>query len=859
MRRPLLTLALLAAIPLLSLAAPAAAASIPEPPAFYPDVLPEVAGRPVHAHLSEQRSTEDGRVRIDGNGDRPRVFYTSRPEALRLPVADDWRLINGGRLRLSPALFHGPTAKDAKPSHTALCDPYLAEGVRRNPYVCSHNGQPADCYDVSVIELVQVPSVGGSREHSEIWSTPVRITVRRPKTRRAQVARVERLGDPVVSPISGSPRRASDVLLEPVLSGDGRLIFFNGGDTLLYSVMSQADAPCDARNWRRVDHISRMNGDPLMRPYGVARYPLRDSENRPIKPGRPVRGAYPWIDREGRNLFFMQVRGEGLFYRNRDGKIETRFPVLDEPPKNEIELASATRFAMSWLGLWSQGKIVVSDNRVNNVDHHLGKKRYEPHVLLYRDDPDGVRLARAPVTAINSPETEWNYLSTLRARSPHDVVWWLSGSNGMTDEVVFDDVLDAGTLIFSPMNAAVNNSAREWRDGFDYKKLTGYTKRPRLQNAAASTLRWKIPSFGKLVDGRIEPIAAGGFHGKGLWLDGAVTRLAYSIPAQGSAAGRMADVPWATSLWIDPRGVDGSPARRRLVTFPDGSWVDLDSERIVLGNGAGERPIALPAELRPRAGAWTHLAFVSTPARLDFYVDGFRLAGVEGSWLRVRSGTLSVGRPAAGQIEGFNGWIDELRVSSGPRDPEVLCNWAAGTLRGLGPAGDAAAFAAAASYPPESHDRISARLAAAGRQTFPRYRCETERDDTHTCLASIHDPLASDPSCARGGLLFPEGPLFSNRPRPDSRGNPFCQSCHAPLHPTAGLRVGVPLGPGPPGTALADDRRRQPFQTPLRIHGVVPAGLLGNAEEIDAPLAGLALDPWVVPSASGGSGSQPPR
>jgi hypothetical protein len=859
MWRPLLTVASVSAISLLSLTPPAAAASIPEPPAFYPDVVPEVAGRPVHAHLSEQRSTQDGRVRIDGNGERPRVFYASRPEALRLPVAEDWRSIDGGRIRLSPALFHGATAADAKPSHTALCDPYLAAGGRRNPYVCSHNGQPAHCYDVSVIELVQVPAGGGSGEHSEIWSTPVRVTVRRPKTRRAQVARVELLGDPVVSPISGAPRRASDVLLEPVLSGDGRLIFFNGGDTLLYSVMGQGDTPCDARNWRRVDHISRMNSDPLMRSYGVARYPLRDSENRPIKPGRPVRGAYPWIDRQARNLFFMQVRGEGFFYRTRDGKIETRFPILDKPPKNEIQLASATRFAMSWLGLWSQGKIVVPDTRVNNVDHHLGNKRYEPHVRLYRDDPEGVQLARAPVTAINSPETEWNYLSTLRARSPHDVVWWLSGSNGMTDEVVFDDALDAGTLIFSPMNAAVSNSAREWRDGFDYRKLTGYTKVPRIQNAAASTLRWKIPAFGKLVDGRVEPIAAGGFRGKGLWLDGAATRLAYTIPAQGNAMGRMADAPWATSLWIDPRGSEESVTRRRLLTFPDGSWVDLEPERVLLGNGAGERPIALPTTLRPRAGAWTHLAFLSTPTRFDLFVDGFRLAGVDGAWLRVRPGTLSVGRPAAGGSEGFNGWIDELRVASGPRDPEVVCNWAAGTLRGIDSVADAAAFAAAGSYPPESHDRISARLAATGRPTFPRYRCEAERDTVHTCLASIHDPLASDPSCVRSGLLFPEGPLFSDQPRPDSRPNLFCHSCHTNEHPTAGLRIEGPLRPGPPGTSLADDRRRQPFQTPIDIHGLIPAGLLGNPAEIEAPAEGLPLDPWVLPKAGAASGSQPPR
>jgi Concanavalin A-like lectin/glucanases superfamily len=858
MWRPLLTVASALRISLLSLASPVAAASIPESPAFYPDVVPEVAGRPVHGHLSEQRSTQDGRVRINGNGDKQRVFYTARPELLRRPVAEDWRQIDGKRTRLAASLFHRSTAAGATVSHSVLCDPFLAAGTRRNPFVCTHNGQPADCYDVSVIQLVQVPEAGATQRHTEIWSTPARITVRSPKTLSAQVAKVELLGDPVLSPITALPRRAGEDLLEPVVSGDGRLILFNSGDTLLYSVMDEGETSCDARNWRRLDHISSMARDPRMAPYGIARYPLRDSENRPIPAGRPVRGAYPWIDREARNLFFMQVAGEGFFYRDRDGQLQTRYPISGEPPKSGLDLQPATRFGMSWLGLWSQGKIVVPDTRVSGIDHHLGNKRYEPRVRLYRDAPDGTRLSRATIIALNSPETEWNYLSALRARSPHDVVWWLSGSNGMTDEVVFDDALDAGTLIFSPMNAAVNNTVREWRDGFDYKKLTGYTKVPRIQNAAASTLRWKLPAFGKLVEGRIEPIAAGGFRGKGLWLDGTATRLAYSIPQQGSGMGRMTEATWATSLWIDPR-VEESTGRRRLTTFPDGSWVDIESERLLVGNGAGERPIALPTALRPRAGAWTHLAFLSTPSRLELYVDGFRLAGIDGSWLRLRPGTLSVGRPAAGASDGFNGWIDELRVSSGSRDPEVLCNWAAGTLRGIDPVGDGAAFAAAADYPPDSHDRISARLATAGRRTFPRYRCETERDDAHTCLASIHDPLAADPSCVHAALLFPEGPLFSDRPRPDSRSNLFCQSCHTELHPTPGLRVEGPLRPGPPGTSLADDRRRQPFQTPLRVHGIVPAGLLGNAEEIEAPPGGLALDPWLVPSASGASGSQPPR
>ncbi len=199
-------------------------------------------------------------------------------------------------------------------------------------------------------------------------------------------------------------------------------------------------------------------------------------------------------------------------------------------------------------------------------------------------------------------------------------------------------------------------------------------------------------------------------------------------------------------------------------------------------------------------------------------------------------------------MPGFRGWIDELRVVSGEPGPERLCNWAGGTLRGLEAGESPAAFEAAGVYPQGAHDEIRALPGAGG---WARYRCERERGAAHPCLDEWHAFARSTPSCVGPDLLFPQGPLVHDRPRPDARANPACHSCHAPGHPTPGLRVKGPLAAGAAGSALADDRRRQPSQAPRRLHGFVPAELLGLPVDHEAPPEGLLLDPLLYPAAAG--------
>jgi hypothetical protein len=690
--------------------------------------------------------------------------------------------------------------------------------------------------------------VRGKTFLSEIWTTPVTITVRKLKTRKANIARLEILGPPRRSPISRPPAKTGVDLLEPITSGDGRLLILNSGDNLIYSVMGQSATPCDAKNWTRLDHISRMHRDSAMKRYGIARYPFRDSENRTIKPGRPIRGAYPWLDREAKNLFFMQIGGLGLFYRDSENTLQTRFPVLNKPKKRSLSPNIGTRFGISYAGLWSQGKIVIPDTRANNVDFDVGKNKYQPSMRLYRDQPAGQLVSPGVTTRINAPQNQWNFRSAILPRSPRDVVWWVSANNDMTGEVVFDDVVDLGMLIYSPMNAAVDNKKRAFRDGFDYKKKRGYTEAPRLQNSAASQLLWETPSYGKLIGARVEPIAAGGKVGKGVWLDGSAGRIEYTIPDQrrGTTGSGMSSAVWTTTLWLDLRQTTD---RQRLRSFPDGSWLDLAPGLFILGDAAGvETSVTVPESLAPGARRWTHLGVVSTPDSFTIYLQGFKLGSWSGTYLRPRPGMLTVGRPRGGTQSGFHGWIDELRVVSGRRDPETMCNYAHGTLRGLDAGLDSSAHLAAGTYPDESHEEIGLLLADYSGEAFSRYTCEQERTTPDACLSTIHLQHGPPSHCVRPGILFPEGPLFHDLPRPGSRANAFCLTCHTNGHPTDGLEIGRPLRSGG-NKALTEDPRRQPSQTPPFIHGFLPKGVLGQPQNIRAPATGFPLDPVLYPSA----------
>ena len=787
-------------------------------------------------------------------------FFIKRPEGIGAPFDQYTQRIEGPAFAIGGAAFHDSTVAGAGIGHTTLCD----ATAYNNPRACAAD-PTMDCYDVTVMM-----SLGGAVARDELWGRPVRIMVANPKAPNAQIARV--------TPLGAAPARAgftvpSNDLLEPSVDASGRLLFFHYHQQgIRYAVvpLSNPDSRCDVTQWTQYRHISEMHTDPNMASYPIAKFPFRDHQNNAIPPGAQVYGAYPWIDREGRNLMFTTTRST-LYYEDPDGNIRPRYPVVGDPPA-PATLAdigrfndNATRLGLTVAGLWTNGKMVSVSKRLNHTRLGFGNAQSLDRTLkLYSNHP-GVEVGRSTITIVSSVENRFNFLDNVIPQSLQDVAWRVS-VNAATDEVAFDDYLDRNALVVSPMAPAINSVTHRYEDGFEWTgglQGKGYTQPPRVENSATSLpkaiamasaaiddafYQWNVPPFGTLHGGaRTEVIAAGGVVDDGIWLDGNNDRIAYEIPPQ-DRVDQLTNNPWFTSIWIDPR-IQSFTSPRRLLTFPDGSWIDVESEtRLAYGIGATKTgTLTLPAALALAARKWTHIAVLSQLAGVRFYIDGFELANVALTTPHFRlasgdpsgAGTLEVGAVFGGQ--GFRGWVDELKVIGAALNEETICNHAYGTLVGTN-IGDAYASA----YPVASHNRITALLGGGG--SFAKYFCEIRRPTTtlYVCVDKLRTRANKNPRCIRSKLLFGEGPLYHDAPRPDSTINQFCLHCHDAKHPSRTLTDAALVSQ--PTLDASLDPRRQPMQSPRRLFGVIPAGLFGPSAPANTLQSGALVDVFTLPT-----------
>lgn len=472
---------------------------------------------------------------------------------------------------------------------------------------------------------------------------------------------------------------------------------------------------------------------------------------------------------------------------------------------------------------------------------------------------------------LDSIEHRFNFLPNLQplgfARA--DVVW-IVASGKTAQEVSFDAYVNPDSFILSSGMGTVTNESAEgpatYHDGFDCPTSNTYTATatgdgmvhpPRVQNSATAVSpevvaasggrlpkaagRWRVPSYGiPGGDLRIEPVNAGGVAGieKGLWLSGEGS-VRYAIPAQPDEAA-LAAAPWYAGIFLDSRPApgDGASTVRRVLTFPDGSVLELVGlGTLRFGMPGALRSIALP--LPAPAVDWVHLAVLSTPTTLSLYEDGFLFATFDtkaAPLFRMAEGTLTVG--ATGASAGFRGWMDRFEVFADAPNAELACNRALGTIVGL-TATSGPLYDQAKRYPSSSQDAVSAALPGGDRH--PLYACffayGSEFGATLPNLPSGATPL-------RTAILFPEGPLVWNEPRPDSSKNLFCRECHASDLPHT-LQVSA-LVANPSLTEFADPRRR-PTQPPPSLFGNVPASYLGPGVPAAATGAGLDVDSFLYP------------
>lgn len=780
-----------------------------------------------------------------------------------------------------------------------------------------------DCYDMSLIGFHIEPTVvnGIAQNSGRLRSRKMIIEVANPKTPRAQIIAVTPIGDLKESPrvvVTDKKYVAPDVggnesffAAEPLITNDGRLyltrlayrsLFDESAPIktdIVYLVAPKSADPCDASAFAEAKTISYAYYDPNMKDpdtgkarYGFTEYPLRDTMGRPIDKFANV-GTYPWMDRDGKNLFF-QIVDSTLFRNDRKA---TRYEAACVDgiacASNEDSETGDNVRGMAVAGLWTHGKTVLLDGMINHTDY--GFKRhiiYNRKVKLYEplDDFNGwVRIGSGrdtlninnqwnamvpsigPLTGvIGSFENLFNAYRFMRPQLAKDIVWTMT--NGATsEEISFDDYIDPRAIIVSTMTATVEFEKLApdfyfWKhhDGFP-RGTTQQTEAVWIQNAA-TTISNNIPKYGLLSKGRLEPVALGGIHGKGLWLS--QSQLDYRFPKP------IPKQELFVSIFIDPRP-QNEDTFSKLLAFPDGTEVRISANRLrfykYIQNG--KTTIKKDFSLRIPSRQWSHLAFSidTTGKSLSVYKNGMNIGIVNFPkalfQLRTQSGGAGNIRVGVNAENGFRGWVDEFKVFSYIPELEVICNHAYGSLHALKETTAPYWIGIANQYPEKSHQDIFNHLPASWTQEMNlspqnHFVCAIDYSD-HLGIYRAKDRTSDGLLAVRDALLFAvpniqensysDGRLHWNSPRVDFSKNNFCLSCHGETE-----RRGFSLTALAAGSVCAlQDPRRQPSQSPKLLPGNTTAEQF-NAISLDSnrlirfdqSSGALLSDPLTLPTKS---------
>ncbi|MFY2558326.1 hypothetical protein ACN469_11900 [Corallococcus terminator] len=469
-------------------------------------------------------------------------------------------------------------------------------------------------------------------------------------------------------------------LFEPATSGDGRLFVVNMNG--LYYAAS--DDVCRASSWGHFKPISMMPMDPLVNSrYELAKsqvvngrpQPFRDTLGNAMPFGVRNQWAYPWLDREGKNLFFAAKNNPHDGYYARQVLREDRFSPFSQtdvtwgPPSDATRATfnpdRAPAQAVSVLGAWTRGKAVILDNGLsitdlagNTEDHY--QRTYDLRLYAGADVP----LTPRGSSQIFSFENQLNHFDGMRPTLPFDVVWNVQSNTQRNSEVAFDDYLNKRAFVVAHMNAAMRMDVSPHgpmraetfpQDGFvPFKDAWAYVRggqladfrfkrNPLAQNAATGspllgTDGPQAPSSVRLRGGaRIEPVALGGVSGKGVWLDGQNDLMDMGYPVNG------AQRDWLFGIWLDSRqdnvlkpGVTlARSLPRTIFYFSDSSWVALVQVKDNTGNvwhelsvynGATGSSYTVNLGSLVQAGRYFHFGMkihtVGGQRTLAFYING---------------------------------------------------------------------------------------------------------------------------------------------------------------------------------------------------------------------------------------------
>ena len=833
-------------------------AQMPDGPAFVRDTHLIEDGQYTRPFQPAVHTSRDGRIALRLDGVVHFGLFT--PEKLDEPFTVSEPGINniyGADFRINQREFTRTEGVGAF-RHIALCEAPPSRSNPMNPKAC--NGSD-DCYDLTIIAATR-PSTGNIR----FVGIDVNVRVENPKTPEARIAEITH-----EEPVLGLTFPFKD-FFETTTPADGRIIVGrtagstiswvdeqgndrSGGIDSVYLVNDNPDAfeSCDVRQFDKVYPLSYAPYDgTINNRYGFAMHPFRTPAGTTMSDTTNF-GSYPWIDRDANNISVTTVRGR--LFNGSDPIFPARCPEQVTSTygsclsDSQSDINSAALQGRIIMGLWTQGKSVVMDNLINNMDFGLGvTERRHRDVKLYnassnhdgwvrvgggrRGNGDGGPRPRGAGNAnfLDSLEHRFNMFDNMKPVTASDVPWIIS--KGMvSDELIFDDYNNPDSFIVADMVPYYNR----------------FSHRGIVNNATALPDRWSIPDYGRISNGRIERVANGGITGRGLWLNND-TSVEYRIP---SNQRDINSTPWYVSIFFDRRFEGGRLESRNLITFSDGSSLRVRGDGGLQfldthGRIVKDMSINEPTQNRARDNdiGWAHvgLDIARGNREMRVYYNGFYLDRVDADEpiFRMAEGNLYVGANPANPNDGFRGWIDNFKVFAQGVNPEVACNYAKGTLIGTPEGSDWNQIAR--SYP-SGHFRIRQMVRAAGEQTNEHYACYHDyRGDYRTHIANIPRNHRS----IREAINFPEVPLHYGAPRPDSSNNTFCLSCHTSEGRlgmnTAALNLNSRLN-------VEDDPRRQPTQPDNKVSGFIPANWLGKGKPsspIHTGRDGINVDQWLL-------------
>jgi len=832
--------------------------------------------------LPPMRSTIDGRVgvnlRAKGHPDSiVLTFNLFKPEALEEPLYKASKEIHKS-LYDSATIHEISEHSDGAPSlfsysemfahsgfhggrpHYAICD--AKDKATTNPYRC---GDSNDCYR---FHLVTFQSSSTSNQVAA-FSREVEIEISNPKTSLAAIDRITPLGNQLNGTIWGDPNCdqdcSSETMLEPMFTSDGRLLVFRTDKTNFdpqdskYAFISTDSEACDITQFSERRTISHAPYDSdINSRYGFAKKPFKDPQGKVIPDNVIMEGTYPWVDREGKNLFMFvnnrtntRVQGdlEKTIYETKHS-IEM-MGITDEEywcrdamdksfspgsPKNvrATESFAGLRF-LTLAGEWTNGKMVSVDSLLNPFDfgHFYGNKCSQ-FLRLYSSGQEWIRLSGSRFVGytnlpegrkyigitgnshfIDSPENLFHRYKNLKPYSNKDMVWTMQ-TGRVTQDLAFDEYVSPYVFIYSDMSGSLSfgsDGLFKYQDGYQKETQSIDENQRRLQNSSTSEIM-DIPSYGSIKGpGRIEPVALGGIVGKGFYLS-ENSELTYPVEQTTKNQNQFSNRPLHASLFVAPSNIEDTPLP--LITFPNDSVLQISRHKVVLIDNTGEILLTavLPKDLSFENGNFSHITLINeTPKRLiKILINGNPIFVAENFDVPLMSEGAEI-KLGSQSRDSLAGWIDEFKVIFENPNYESICNHAFGTM---------------VHVTNEASQSIKNRtqfFLESEKQILIQQLTHGQADLRPLCLTDYNDPkgivyfdLPENVISLRDSILSPEGHAVFNENLPSFTRNSFCLNCH-----TASSTGKLALDALNEGQVPSEfDVRRRPSAPPQYTSGFIP-------------------------------------